>query len=139
MSPDEKEVWLRFIAALEEMQPAAADPEVRRRFARRYRSELVLLSFWLNQAKVTGGERTVSPSPPDVCDLCRMDLPTNGLFIDGEIADGRWSFMCMTCYAEHGVGIGWGIGQLYRLMGKDANGDPRWACIAGGDTEPDEP
>jgi hypothetical protein len=131
-SDEESEIWSSFVAALEKAQAKPDDPVSRRSFAIRYRSELVLISFWLNQLRMAGGIPVRAIDPPHSCNLCGVDLAAAGLFIDGQITDGRWSFMCMPCYARIGVGIGWGIGQLFRFAGKDEEGEPVWFCIAGG-------
>lgn len=132
MSPEEQSMWLTFLAALEVMQANPSDRAAKAQFLQRFRSELVLISFWLNQVAVTGGQVEVAASPPGKCDLCLCSLEENGLFVDGQIVDGRWSFMCMTCFDKVGVGIGWGVGQLYRLLPPDEEGDRAWASIAGG-------
>lgn len=45
--------------------------------------------------------------------------------------------MCMSCEAQHGVGIGWGVGQLYRIERPIDGGEARWFCIAGGNPDPE--
>jgi hypothetical protein len=131
MTEDEIREWVRFIATVERHQNAG-DDNTKRAVRREFPLHFALLSFWLNQYGVTGGVQTCAYDPPDDCDLCGVSLSKNGLFIDGQIHDGRWSFMCLGCYAGQGTGIGWGIGQLYRLVGKDGNGMANWICIAGG-------
>jgi hypothetical protein len=91
----------------------------------------------MNELRIAGGEPSRSMSAPDHCDLCGVLLKTNGLHVDGQIKDGRWSSMCLSCFAHHGVGLGWGVGQLYRLFGNDDEGEPVWRCIAGGNPEPE--
>ena len=132
LSPDEQAMWLTFISELEVMQATPDDRAAKAKFLRRFRSELVLMSFWMNQLAVTGGQMEIAASPPGKCDLCGCGLEDKGLFIDGQVTDGRWSFMCMVCFDKSGVGIGWGVGQLYRLMPPDADGERAWASIAGG-------
>ncbi|MCP4122775.1 MAG: hypothetical protein GY751_13565 [Bacteroidetes bacterium] len=136
MNIDEQKMWLNFLAELEKAQAMPEDQETRALFARRFRSELVLLSFWLNQMKVTGGDLHIAAAPPENCDLCGTNLAVSGLFIDGQVIDGRWSFMCMPCYDNQGIGIGWGIGQLYRLMPENDEGLRNWVAIAGSDPVP---
>lgn len=136
MQPEEKNIWLTFIAALETAQSSPEDRAGRLRFCREFRSELVLLGYWLNRMKVTGCDLQIAADPPETCDLCSVNLTNAALFVDGQIADGRWSFMCMTCYGTHGVGIGWGVGQLYRLMPENETGERNWVSIAGGDPNP---
>src|SRR5690606_10891945 len=103
----------------------------------KFKSELVLLSFWMNELRIAGGEPTRSVSAPEHCDSCGGLLVANGLHVDGQVKDGRWSYMCLTCFGKDGAGLGWGVGQLYRMFGKDTNGMPIWRCIAGGNLEPD--
>lgn len=138
MDGDERAAWLKFLEALEAAQKNARDHEQRRRFLEMFKSEIILLSFWLHELRIAGGEPTYEISPPERCNLCGVDLAINGLHVDGEIADGRWSHMCMACFARHGVGVGWGVGQLYRLVGNEAEGEPVWRCIAGGNPEPSD-
>ena len=138
MEHEEKQLWLNFIAELEEAQRSPEDRGKRADFASRLRSELAILSFWLSEVKVTGGGLHVAADPPNQCDLCGTELSETGLFIDGQITDGRWSFMCMICYGRNGTGIGWGIGQLCRLAGKADDGHRRWICIAGRNPDPDD-
>ena len=138
MINEEKDAWIRFLTALEKIQ-GILDYAERRSFLETFRPESVLLSTWLNELKITGGRPEIAIDPPSNCDLCGTDLSTNALFIDGQIKDSRWSFMCLPCFGEHGTGIGWGVGQLFKLVGENEDGDPRWVCIAGGNLEPEEP
>lgn len=130
MDRDEAQEWIRFIDAVE--QRHKADYDERDALLRRFPSHFVMMTFWLNCLKVTGGEPIEAAGPPDECDHCGTDLKTSGLFIDGMTKGGPWSFMCTPCFAQHGAGIGWGLGQLFRLSGETEDGDPRWICIAGG-------
>ena len=136
MIDEEKDAWIRFLTALEEIQ-GIDDYAERRSFLETFRPESVLISTWLNKLKITGGRPDIAIDPPSHCDLCGTDLSTNALFIDGQIKDSRWSFMCLPCFSEQGTGISWGVGQLFKLAGKNENGDPRWVCIAGGNTDPE--
>lgn len=137
MSKDkELKRWLHFVTLLEKLHDTGSD-EQRRQFLDEFRSEFVLISYWLNRLKVTGTELSEVAQAPKVCDLCSVELAQNGLFIDGQIRDGRWSYMCMSCAAEHDVGIGWGVGQPYRLEDRQDENKARWLCIAGGNPEPE--
>lgn len=133
---EELNIWAKFVSVLERLHDTGSD-EQRRQFLEEFRCELVLISYWLNRLRVTGTELSVAEDPPTVCNLCGVDLALNGLFIDGQIKDGRWSHMCMTCAAQYGVGIGWGVGQLYRIHHPQDGGEARWLCIAGGNPDPD--
>lgn len=50
---------------------------------------------------------------PD-CDFCKR--PMGNEFVDGATQNGQWAYMCMLCYADHGVlrPLGTGTGQKYR-------------------------
>lgn len=137
MSKDEElKRWLHFVTSLESLHDTASETQ-RRQFLDEFRFEFVLISYWLNSLRVTGTELSKATDPPEVCDLCGVDLFRNGLFIDGQIRDGRWSYMCMSCAAQHGIGIGWGVGQLYKIDKPQDGGAARWLCIAGGNPDPD--
>lgn len=135
MDGTERAAWLKFLEALEAVQSKAHDHEQRRQYLKMFKSELVLLSFWLHELRIGGGVPTRAVSPPEQCNFCGVDFAINGLHVDGQITDGRWTHMCLSCFGYHGVGVGWGAGQLYRLVGQDAEGEPIWRCIAGGDPE----
>lgn len=130
MDQEDAQEWVNFIGALDKYSDASMD--VRHAVLKRFPSQFAMIAFWLNNFQVTGGEPIQAAGPPEECDLCRTKLAQNGLFIDGQIKDGRWSFMCMACFSTHGSGLGWGLGQLFRLRGQDEDGEPRWVCIAGG-------
>jgi hypothetical protein len=51
-------------------------------------------------------------SPTAKCDLCPRPLTT--LFYDARTRDGRWGFLCHTCFRSKGTGLGNGQGQKYR-------------------------
>ncbi len=138
MDSKERAAWLTFIDGLEAVQSKARDDEHRRRFVGSFKSELVLLSVWLNELGITGGEPSRAISPPEHCDLCGINLAINGLQVDGQIGDGQWSHMCLKCFGSQGVGLGWGAGQLYRVFENDCEGEPIWRCIAGGDPKPND-
>ena len=66
-------------------------------------------------------------SPVDSCDLCEVKLEDQRQMVDGEVIGdgGRWALMCPKCYTLRGVGLGLGLGQLYRLE------EGRWIKAAG--------
>ena len=108
----------------------ARDREKRLEFVDRYKRELMLVSLYLAELKVAGGANPLHLEPPDACDLC--GTTRFGVFVDGETTmDGKWANMCPECFAIHGRGLGWGVGQLYK-----AQPSGEWRCIAGGN--PDE-
>jgi len=128
--------WLQFVTLLEQIHDTDSDAQ-RRQLLERFQSETVLLAYWLNRLRVTGTELSTAAGAPDHCDLCSADLRKNGLFIDGQTRAGEWAYMCMPCSGQHGSGIGWGVGQLYRLDHPRDGGEARWLCIAGGNPDPD--
>ncbi len=131
---EERKRWLHFVTSLENLHDTDSVDQ-RRQLLDEFRCEFVLMSYWLNRLKVTGTELSEAAGSPETCDLCSVDLSQNGLFIDGQIRDGRWSYMCMSCAAQLGVGIGWGVGQLYRIDKPHDGGAVRWLCIAGGNPQ----
>lgn len=51
-------------------------------------------------------------NPPSNCDICKEKIENT--FIDGKTRrGGRWANMCSDCFADNGVGIGLGEGQVY--------------------------
>lgn len=50
---------------------------------------------------------------PTHCDLCGAEI--SNVFIDGRTKFGHWGKLCPLCHALHGVGLGTGFGQKYRL------------------------
>jgi hypothetical protein len=105
----------------------ARDPQRRRDFIAKFHREIALVSLYLNDLSVTGGSSEFYSDPPQDCDFCNQPVSGFGFFVDGQTADGPWANMCPNCYAKMGVGIGWGVGQLYR-----ARENSNWQCIAGG-------
>lgn len=101
-----------------------------RKFAKEYRQEAIELLSWLCRLGWAGGATSVHSAPPDTCGVCDRELSRYAFFVDGQTADGSWADMCVLCFAKHGEGIGWGIGQLYSKLPK---GD--WRLIAGGDPD----
>ncbi len=65
-------------------------------------------------------------NPPANCDLCERPFEQD-YFVDGRIKGlGVCGFMCVGCFAEHGAGLGPGIGQLFKR-----ESDQRWRLVAG--------
>ena len=62
--------------------------------------------------------------PPEKCDICGIKIIKS--FVDGKIKGGPWGFMCPSCHALDGDGLGTGKGQLYKLQ---PNGD--WLKVEG--------
>jgi hypothetical protein len=124
-----------FEAFVTELQLSALlrrNPELRYQFCARFAKELAFVCLYLDVLGVTGGEVQVHV-PPDTCDFCRRPIAEGDFFVDGQTRDGTLANMCPNCYAEHGTGIGWGIGQLYRNCDEG-----QCRCIAGGDPNPAE-
>lgn len=63
------------------------------------------------------------------CDFCRKLMCEEQYLIDGATKHGPWGWMCFECFSEKGIGIKFGIGQLYK---KIAN---KWLLVAGYNTE----
>ncbi len=63
---------------------------------------------------------------PEICDICKISFHSQKYMIDGVTKpSGAGACMCPRCYHLHGVGIGWGVGQLYL---RENN---RWLLVAG--------
>jgi hypothetical protein len=64
---------------------------------------------------------------PGACGCCAKDLAQGALFVDGNRkGDSGWANMCAECFLKEGLGIGWGVGQLYQ---KQAGGT--WLLVGG--------
>lgn len=50
-------------------------------------------------------------NPPKKCQLCHKDIVD--CFIDGIMNRYHWCIMCKECHAEHGRGLGVGVGQRF--------------------------
>jgi len=52
------------------------------------------------------------------CDICGADISVGKceFFVDGKTKQGPWALMCPDCLMVHGVGIGYGVGQMYDGM-----------------------
>jgi hypothetical protein len=120
-----------FVTELQLSSLVRRNPELRYQFCAKFAKELAFVSLYLNDLGVTGGEVEDHGGPPDTCDLCKCPIGEVGFFVDGQTHDGSWANMCPKCYMGHGMGIGWGIGQLYRNCREG-----RWRCIAGGNPNP---
>jgi hypothetical protein len=63
----------------------------------------------------------------DECDGCGAALREDEYFVDGALKNQPgWACLCPRCFDQHGKGIGWGVGQLYRNEGKDS-----WLLVGG--------
>jgi hypothetical protein len=122
--------FVQFVEQLQKSGFIARNPDARAAFNQKFHKELAFVSLYLNDLKVTGGELTAHPDPPENCDHCARQISKFGFFVDGNTTSGLWSNMCPSCYAEHGIGIGWGVGQLYRKRNS-----VQWVCIAGGNPD----
>ncbi len=81
----------------------------------------------------------------DRCNLCGKSFDTESFIVDGEVkatpqtmlpngsSVGQWAYMCIDCFLNRGVGIGWGHGQLY-----EKTSDNEWLQIAGFPPESNE-
>jgi hypothetical protein len=61
---------------------------------------------------------------PTHCDVGQE--PIKSVFIDGKVGRGPWGFMCLSCHALDGNGLGTGKGQRY-----DKRSDGRWVKTEG--------
>ena len=128
----------QFDEFVDKLQLAAVigrDPIKRRAFCAQFAKELAFVSLYLDALSVMGGDAPFLPDPPEDCDFCKVAIEKQGFFVDGQTKGGLsapWANMCPNCYGDQGVGIGWGIGQLYRHGPQGV-----WRCIAGGDPRVD--
>lgn len=125
-----------FAEALRDSEAIARNPDAMKWFQKRYKFEIAFFCISMNDLGLTGGEATVIEAGPDACDLCSVDLVDGGFFVDGA-TDTGWAHMCVNCFAGQGKGIGWGVGQLYRVQIAPDRSRHRWVCIAGGNTLPE--
>ena len=58
-------------------------------------------------------------SPISSCPFCKKDLIKLDYFIDGATTQGPWALMCKPCHIDHGVGLGLGLGQMYKKNEED--------------------
>ncbi|EGQ9318293.1 HNH endonuclease [Vibrio parahaemolyticus] len=73
-------------------------------------------------------------NPPDCCDVCRASLENQTYFVDGAIkSSSAWAFLCEYCFEKDGVGIGWGLGQLFKK-----NKHNEWLLVGGFAPESDD-
>lgn len=59
------------------------------------------------------------------CDICDNDMVHEHYMVDGSLPGGAWANMCAKCFEKNGVGIGWGVGQLYLKT------DEGWLLVGG--------
>lgn len=79
-----------------------------------------------NPAEINSRDPVFRVSSND-CDICGCRLQSRGLWIDGRVGESlKWANMCVDCFNDRGVGIGFGKGQLYA---RQPNGD--WRLVAG--------
>jgi hypothetical protein len=72
-------------------------------------------------------ESNIYAGAPEHCDLCSDNFIDDGFMVDGAIrGQAGWACMCMNCFGQHGQGLGWGVGQLYKKEGKLG-----WLQVAG--------
>jgi len=70
---------------------------------------------------------------PERCYICKTSLVNKKYIIDGKVKhQSAWALMCSDCYHVRGVGIGYGVGQLY------CNKDNQWLMVGGFDDSDDE-
>ena len=127
-----------FAEALQDSEAIARDPERKAQFLEKYKFDIFYFAISLNDIMVTGGQSAIYPGEPENCDLCGTNLLDSGFFVDGVTHDGSWANMCPGCMAKHGRGIGWGIGQFYRVQIDPGTQMTRWIVIAGGNPFPEE-
>lgn len=108
-------------------------PGGRERLLQNYRAEIAALLIGFRNAQISGRNDRPMDSA-ERCDLCRVELAPQALYVDGRLnnGSGMWGNMCMSCYLGSGSGIGWGVGQLYLHDGLG------WQCIGGGNPTPAE-
>ena len=59
-------------------------------------------------------------SPVGTCPFCTRDLVKLEQFVDGRPSRGPWATMCVPCHKIHGVGLGQGKGQHFKLNEEDS-------------------
>jgi hypothetical protein len=64
-------------------------------------------------------------TPPRACDICGRLFEKENFFVDGKLKDNIWGNMCIKCFLQRGMGLGYGQGQLY------VRGAGKWLLIAG--------
>jgi len=64
---------------------------------------------------------------PDSCDICKISIENEEFLIDGDVkSSSGWAYMCSHCFDKYGVGIGYGIGQLFKKTKND-----EWLLVGG--------
>lgn len=48
---------------------------------------------------------------PEICQKCGR--PLHDRFYDAKTRDGVWGLLCLSCFADHGLGLGKGLGQEF--------------------------
>ena len=51
-------------------------------------------------------------NPPTKCDICHSQVGDE--FFDAKTINGPWANMCTECFNTIGVGLGTGLGQMYK-------------------------
>jgi hypothetical protein len=47
------------------------------------------------------------------CDVCKRPFADARFMIDAHLKENIGACVCAVCFAAHGIGLGWGKGQLY--------------------------
>lgn len=67
----------------------------------------------IGMAATRSDTRQCYTNPPSNCDICKEAIIES--FVDGKTKhNGPWAFMCLKCFATNGLGLGIGLGQLYK-------------------------
>lgn len=123
---DDEEDYASFWNALPGAAIMVRQDDRRRHFSSDYRREVVGLLLMLDRLQLTGGNAVLHPDPLEACDLCGRPMEQTSIFVDGIVPPSHWANMCGACFYEHGSGVGWGVGQLYR-----ADGSGNWRLLVG--------
>lgn len=75
--------------------------------------------------KVTNMAKYWLSAPPPKCNLCKTPITTEFFDCQTDI-NGIWGYLCIQCFQNHGIGLGEGKGQHYKLQD---NG--QWLLFAG--------
>lgn len=79
----------------------------------------------MSERATRAGSVVAGESRPEVRELKRCDVcgaGCKGGHVDGATTFGPWAFMCLTCFAEVGIGLGVGRGQRYDEEGRKVAG-----------------
>lgn len=126
------ETWVAALSLLETFHDMK-DDLLRLALLEKCLAENGLVYTRLTQLGFAGG------SPPIIegfdkerCGYCSTPFEDAQFIADGKTREGSWAYMCMPCFAEHGLGLGLGVGQLFRRYDDDYDRSRgRWQCIAG--------